>query len=41
MGMAAVRTGHRYVGIDISEEYCDLARERIWQEESQLKLDLD
>ncbi|MEK7746144.1 MAG: hypothetical protein AAB576_05715, partial [Elusimicrobiota bacterium] len=29
VGVAAVQTGRRYVGFDISEEYVNLARRRI------------
>lgn len=36
----ALKTGRHYIGIDISEEYCEIARERIRLEQSQLKLDL-
>ena len=32
----AKKTGRRYLGIDISEEYCDLARERIKQQDKDL-----
>jgi len=38
--IAAIRTGRHYIGIDISPEYCEMARERIRIENSQLKLDL-
>ena len=38
--VAAIRTGRHYIGIDISEEYCQIARERIAIENAQLKLDL-
>jgi len=38
--VAAIRTGRHYIGIDISPEYCEIARERICIEQSQLKLDL-
>ena len=34
----AVRTGRRYVGIDISEEYCETARNRLKKESAQEKL---
>lgn len=36
--IAAIRTGRRYIGIDISPEYCDITRERIRIEQAQLKL---
>lgn len=38
---SASELGRKYIGIDISEEYCELARERIKQFESQPKLNLD
>lgn len=28
-GIAAVKAGHDFIGIDISEDYCELARRRI------------
>ena len=31
----AILTGRRYIGIDISEEYCQLARERVAKVEAQ------
>lgn len=34
----AERLGRHWIGIDISEEYCEIARERIRIEQSQLKL---
>ncbi|MHA2377110.1 MAG: DNA methyltransferase, partial [Candidatus Thorarchaeota archaeon] len=36
--VAAIRTGRHYIGIEISEEYCSIARERIRIEQSQLRL---
>ena len=36
--LAALKLGRRFLGIDISEEYCDLARIRIRQETQQKKL---
>ncbi len=36
--IAAIRTGRHYIGIDISEEYCEIARERIRIEQAQLRL---
>lgn len=38
--IAALRAGCHYIGIDSNEGYCTIARERIRQEQSQLKLDL-
>ena len=38
--VAAIQTGRHYIGIDISPEYCALARDRIRIENSQLTLDL-
>lgn len=35
--VAAVRTGRRFVGYDISEEYCSWARERVSQEMAALR----
>jgi site-specific DNA-methyltransferase (adenine-specific) len=34
-GVAAVRAKRHFIGIDISEEYCAIARERIYQERVQ------
>jgi len=36
----ALKLDRHYIGIDVSEEYCKIARERIRIENSQLKLDL-
>lgn len=38
--IACIRTDRNYIGIDISEEYCNIARKRITNELKQLKLDL-
>ncbi len=38
--LAALKLNRHYIGIDISPEYCEIARERIRIENSQLKLDL-
>jgi len=38
--VACIRTGRRYIGMEISQEYCDIANKRIERELSQLKLDL-
>lgn len=38
--VAAIQSGRHYIGIDISPEYCKMARQRIGVENSQLKLDL-
>ncbi len=38
--IAAIRTGRHYIGVDSDEGYCEIARERIRIENSQLKLDL-
>jgi site-specific DNA-methyltransferase (adenine-specific) len=36
--VAALRTGRRFIGIELSKEYCDIANKRIQQELSQPKL---
>lgn len=36
--VAAIRSGRHYIGIDISPEYCGIARDRIRQEQAQLRL---
>lgn len=36
--IAAIKTNRHYIGIDISEEYCEIARERIRIEQAQLRL---
>jgi len=38
--IAAIRAGCHYIGIDSNEEYCEIAKQRIRQERSQLKLNL-
>lgn len=38
--VASIQAGRHYIGVDISPEYCKIARERIVIENSQLKLDL-
>lgn len=38
--IAAIKTGRHYIGIDQSQEYVDIARERIRIEQNQLKLPL-
>ena len=38
--IAAIRAGCHYIGIDNNEQYCEIARERIRIEQSQLTLDL-
>ncbi len=35
--IAAIRTGRRYVGVDISQEYCDISQSRIDTEVLELK----
>jgi DNA modification methylase len=35
--IAAIRTGRRYVGVDISQEYCEIAQSRIDAEVLELK----
>lgn len=37
--IAAFRNGRDYIGIDVEEEYCRIARERIIQERAQLKFE--
>ncbi len=32
---AAIRSGRRYIGIEISEEYCQLARKQIYEDQTQ------
>ena len=36
--LSAIKNGHNYIGIDISEEYCETARKRISEHEQQLAL---
>ena len=38
--VAALRTGRRFIGIELSEEYCAIARKRVDHELSQPRLDL-
>jgi len=38
--VACEKMGRRWIGIEISEEYCKIAKERIEQERKQLKLEL-
>jgi len=38
--VASIKTGRRYIGIDISEEYCDISKERIKIELTQPELPL-
>jgi len=38
--VACEKMGRRWIGIEISEEYCKIAKERIEQERKQLKLGL-
>ncbi len=38
--VAALRTGRRFIGIEISPEYCAIAQKRVDAEMAQLKLDL-
>ncbi len=38
--VAAARLGRKYLGIDISQDYCDMAAKRIEAETAQLSLDL-
>jgi len=40
-GMACMKTGRRFVGIEISEDYCRIARKRIAAAAAQLALPLD
>lgn len=37
-GLAAVRLGRHFIGIDIEPKYCEIARQRIAEERQQLKL---
>ncbi|HPS38546.1 MAG TPA: site-specific DNA-methyltransferase, partial [Candidatus Cloacimonadota bacterium] len=39
-GIAAIRNGRKYLGIELSREYCDLAASRIDNELNQLTIDL-
>jgi DNA modification methylase len=39
--IAAIRTGRHFIGIDLSEQYCELARERIRIERSQLTMNFN
>jgi len=39
--VACIKTGRRFIGIDISEEYCAIARERIRIERMQPKFDFE
>lgn len=39
--IACIRTKRNYIGIDISEEYCQIARERIAAETNQLQFSLE
>jgi site-specific DNA-methyltransferase (adenine-specific) len=40
-GVACVQTGRKFIGIEISEEYCQIARKRIQDAESQLRLPIE
>lgn len=40
-GVACVRLGRKFIGIEISKEYCDIAVERIKRELSQPRLELE
>jgi len=37
-GVACIRTGRKFIGIEISHEYCDIAIERMERELSQPQL---
>ncbi len=37
-GVACIRTGHRFIGIEIEEKYCDVAAKRLENELAQLRL---
>lgn len=39
-GVACVKTGRRFIGIEISEEYCAIAKRRIVDAKAQGRLDL-
>jgi site-specific DNA-methyltransferase (adenine-specific) len=38
--VACLRTGRRFIGMEISEAYCEIARKRVASEMAQLKLDI-
>ena len=38
--VAAIRTGRRFIGMEISPEYCAIAQKRVDAELAQYKLDL-
>ena len=40
-GVACARLGRKFIGIEISKEYCDIAIERIKGELSQPRLELE
>lgn len=40
-GVACERLGRKWIGIEISKEYCDIAVKRIEQERNQLKLEIN
>jgi site-specific DNA-methyltransferase (adenine-specific) len=37
-GVACVQTGRKFIGIEISKEYCDIAVKRIRDAEQQMRL---
>ncbi len=39
-GVACIRTGHKFIGIEISPEYFEIAKNRIQNELKQLRLPL-
>jgi site-specific DNA-methyltransferase (adenine-specific) len=38
--LGAIYTNNHFIGIDISVEYCRIAREKVQREQNQLKLEL-
>ncbi|MBS3742132.1 MAG: site-specific DNA-methyltransferase [Candidatus Cloacimonetes bacterium] len=39
--ISAIRNGRNYIGIDISEEYCQMARKRINNEKKQMRINFE
>ena len=38
IAVACIKTSRNFIGMEISQEYCDIANRRIKDEQSQLKL---